>query len=148
MGGSGSRKAKLLFNLISHQPDIYKTYSYVKDPHDEKYQLVVTKTEGIGLKLLNDSKTLIEYLIDMNNICENIEEYNPNVEPKIMIVFDDIIADMLINKKLNPIVTELFIRGRKLNISFLFITQSYFVVTKNIRLNSTQYFIMKIPNKR
>ena len=59
--------------------------------------MVVTKTEGIGLKLLNDSKTLIEYLIDMNNICENIEEYNPSVEPKIMIVFDDIIADMLIN---------------------------------------------------
>ena len=148
VGGSGSGKAKLLFNLISHQPDIYKIYSYVKDPYDEKYQLLVTKTEGIGLKLLNDSKTLIEYLIDMNNICENIEEYNPNVEPKIMIVFDDIIADMLINKKLNPIVTELFIRGRKLNISFLFITQSYFVVPKNIRLNSTQYFIMKIPNKR
>ena len=67
---------------------------------------------------------------------------------KILIVFDDMIADMLSNKKLNPIVTELFIRGRKLNISLVFITQSYFAVPKNIRLNSTHYFVMKIPNKR
>ena len=58
------------------------------------------------------------------------------------------IADMLSNKKLNPIVTELFIRGRKLNISLVFITQSYFVMPKKFRLNSTHYFIMKIPNKR
>ena len=58
------------------------------------------------------------------------------------------IADMLSNKKLNPIVTELFIRGRKLNISLVFITQSYLAVSKNIRLNSTHYFLMKIPNKR
>ena len=62
--------------------------------------------------------------------------------------FDDMIADMLSNKKLNPIVTELFIRSRKLNISIVFITRSYFAVPKNIRLNSTHYFIMKIPNKR
>ena len=58
------------------------------------------------------------------------------------------IDDMLSNKKLNPVVTELFIRGRKLNISLLFITQSYFAVPKNIKLNSTHYFIMKTPNKR
>ena len=51
------------------------------------------------------------------------------------------------NKKLNPIVTELFIRGRKLNIALIFITQFYFAVSKNIRLNSMHYFIMKIPNK-
>ena len=66
---------------------------------------------------------------------------------KILIVFDDIIAYMFSNKKLNPIVNKLFIRGRKLNISFVFITQSYFTVSKNIRLNSTHYFIIKIPNK-
>ena len=65
-----------------------------------------------------------------------------------MIVFDDLITDILSNKKLNPIVTELFIRCRKLNISLVFITQSYFAVPKNIRLNSTHYFVMKIPNKR
>ena len=84
----------------------------------------------------------------MDDIYKNIEEYNPNKKRKILIVFDDMIADMLSNKKLNPIVTELFIRGRKLNISLVFITQSYFAVPKNIRLNSTHYFIMKIPNKQ
>ena len=67
---------------------------------------------------------------------------------KILIVFDDMIADMISNNKLNPIVTELFIRGRKLNISIVFITQSYFKVPKDVRLNSTHFFIMKIPNKR
>ena len=77
-----------------------------------------------------------------------IKTYNPNKKRKILIVFDDMIAHMLSNKKLNPIVTELFIRGRKLNISLVFITQSYFAIRKNIRLNSTHYFIMKIPNKR
>ena len=65
-----------------------------------------------------------------------------------MIVFDDMIADMISNKKLNPVVTELFIRGRKLNISIVFITQSYFKVPKDVRLNSTHFFILKIPNKR
>ena len=77
-----------------------------------------------------------------------IEEYNPNKKHKIFIVFDDVIVDMISNKKLNPIVTELFIRGRKLGICFIFIIQSYFAVQKNIRLNSTHYFIMKIPNKQ
>ena len=67
---------------------------------------------------------------------------------KVLIAFDDMIADMINNKKLNPIVTELFIRGRKLNISIVFITQSYFKVPKDVRLNSTHFFIMKIPNKR
>ena len=84
----------------------------------------------------------------MDDIYKNIEDYNPNKKHKILIVFDDMIADMLSNKKLNPIVTELFIRRRKLNISLVFITQSYFSVPKDIRLNSTNYFIMKIPNKR
>ena len=65
-----------------------------------------------------------------------------------MIVFDNVIADILSNKKLNPVVTKLFIRGRKLNISLVFITGFYFGVPKNIRLNSTHYFIMKIPSKR
>ena len=69
------------------------------------------------------------------NIFKNIEEYNPNKKHKPLIVFDDMIVDMLSNKKLNPIVTEWFIRGRKLNISLVFITQSHFAVSKTIRLN-------------
>ena len=84
----------------------------------------------------------------MDDIYKNIEEYNPNKKRKILIVFDGMIADMPSNKKLNPIVAELFIRGRKLNISIVFTTQSYFSVPKNITLNSTHYFIMTIPNKQ
>ena len=84
----------------------------------------------------------------MDDIYKNIEEYNPNKKRKILIVLDDMIADMLNNKTLNSIVTELFIRGRKLNISVVFTTQSYFARPKNIKLNSTHSFIMKIPNKR
>ena len=84
----------------------------------------------------------------MNGIYKTIEEYILNKERKILIVFDDMIADVLSNKKLNPIVTELFIRGRKLNISLVFITQSNFAVPKNIGLNSTPYFITYITNKR
>ena len=84
----------------------------------------------------------------MDNIYGSIEEYNPNRKQKILIVFNGMIADMLSNKKLKPVVIELFIRERKLNISLVFITESYSVVQKNIRLNSTHYYVMKTPNKR
>ena len=110
--------------------------------------MLINKRESTGLGYLNDSKAFIEYSNDMDDIYKNIEEYNPNKKQKILIVFDDIIADVLRNKKRNPIVTELFIRGRKLNISLVFITHSYFAFPKNIRLNSTHYFVMKIQNKR
>ena len=84
----------------------------------------------------------------MDGIYKTIAEYNPNKKRKILIIFDDIIADMLSNKKLNQIVTESFIRARKLNISLVFITQFYFAVPKNVRLNSMYSFIMRIPNKQ
>ena len=83
----------------------------------------------------------------MRNVYKNINHYNPDKENKILIV-DDMIADMIQNKKLNSIVTELFIRGRKLNISLVFITQSYFKVPKDVRLNTTHFFITKILSKR
>ena len=88
--------------------------------------MLINKRESTGLKHLNDSKAFIEYSNDMNNIYKSIEENNPNKKQKILIVFDDMIGDMLNNKKLSPIVTELFIRGRKLNIFLVFITKSYF----------------------
>ena len=84
----------------------------------------------------------------MQDVYKNIEDYNPGKKRKMLIVLDDMIADMINNKKLNPVVTELFIRGRKLNISIVFITQSYFKVPKDVRLNSIHFHIMKIPNKR
>ena len=83
----------------------------------------------------------------MQDVYKNIEEYNPGKKRKALIVFDDMIADMINNKKLNPVVAESFIRGRKLNISIVFITQSYFKMPKDVRLNSTHFFIMKISNK-
>ena len=83
----------------------------------------------------------------MDDVYKNIEEYNPNEKRKILIGFD-MIADMLSNKKLQPLVTELFIRGRKPNVSLVFITQSILLCQKILRLNFNDYFIMKIPNKR
>ena len=84
----------------------------------------------------------------MQDIYKNINEYNADKERKILIVFEDMIVDMINNRKLNSIVTELFIRHRKLNISLVFVTQLYYMVPKDLRLNSTHFFIMKIPNKR
>ena len=80
----------------------------------------------------------------MQDVYKNIEEYNPRKKRKVLIVFDDMISDLINNKKLNSIVTELFIKGRKINISIVFITQSYFRVPKEVRLNTTHIFIMKI----
>ena len=90
----------------------------------------------------------MEYSNDMHDVYNPTENYNTNKKRKVLIVFDDMIAGMINNKKLNPIVIELFIRGRKLNISNVFITQSYFNLPKGVRLNSTHFFIIKILNKR
>ena len=84
----------------------------------------------------------------MQDVYKNIEDYNPIKKRNVLIIFDDMIADMISDNKLNPIVTKLFIRGRKLNISIVFIAQSYFKVPKDVRLNCTHFFIMKIPNKK
>ena len=90
----------------------------------------------------------MEYSHDMHYVYKNIEDYNPDRKRNVLIVFDDMIADMINNKKVNPIVTKLFIRGRKLNISIVFSTQSYFKMPKDVRLSSTHFFIVKIPNRR
>ena len=84
----------------------------------------------------------------MDDIYENIDEYNSNKKIEILIIFRDMIADLLSSKKTNLIVAELFITARKLNISLVFITQSYFAVPKTIRLNTRHYSIMKIPSKQ
>ena len=84
----------------------------------------------------------------LNDVYENIDHYNLNRGRKILIVFDDMIADIMANKKFQSIIKELFIRCRKQNISIVFITQTYFSVPKDVRLNSTQYSIMKINSKR
>ena len=135
-------------NLISNQQDIDKINLYAKDPYQVKYQYLINKREKVGLDHFKDPKVFMEYSNDMEDVYKNTENYNSGKKRKILIVFDDMTADMINNKKLNPVVIELFIRGRKLNISILFITQSYFKVPKDVRLNSIHFFIMKIPNKR
>ena len=124
VGTSRSWKTNVLLNLIDHEPD--KNYLCAKDQYEAKYQLPIKKGRSAVLKYLNDLKAFIEYSNDMDGIYNIIEEYNPNKKRKILIVFDDVIADVLCNKRLNPIMTELFIRGRKLNASLNFIIQSFF----------------------
>ena len=121
---------------------------YTKDPYEAKYQFLINKRESTGLKHFNDPKAFIEYSNDMQDVYKNIDEYNVDKERKIIMVFDDMIADMINNKKPNSVITKLFIRGRKLNISLAFTTQSYFKVPKDVTLNSTRFFILKIPHKR
>ena len=110
------------------------------------YKFLINKTECTGLKHFNDPKAFSEYSNDMPDVYKNTDEYNTDKERKMLIVFD-MITGMINNKKLNSIVTELFIRVRELNIFLVFITKSYFKVPKDVRLNSTHFFIMKIPNK-
>ena len=143
IGGSGSGKTNALLNLINNQPDIDKIYLYAKDPYEAKYQYLINKREGVGINHFNDPKAFIEYSNDMHDVYKNIDDYNPDKENKILIVFDDMIADMIHNKKLDSIVTKLFIRGRKLNISLVFITQSSFKAPKNVRLNTAHFLSQK-----
>ena len=121
IGGSGSGKTNALLNLINNQPDINKIYVYAKDSYEAKCQYLINKREKVGLNQLDDTKAFMEYSKDMQDVYKNIDDYNPRKKHKISIVFDDMIADMINNNKLNSIVTELFIRGRKLNISIVFI---------------------------
>ena len=148
IGGSGSRKTNTLLHLINEQKDIDKIYLYEKDLSEPKYEYLIKNRETAGVKHLDDSKAFIECSNAMNDLYANIDNYNPNRKRKILIVFDDMIADIMTNKKFQSIIKELFIRCRKINISLVFITQSYFSVPKNVRLNSTHYLNMKINNKR
>ena len=130
----------MLLNLIKHQrPDIDKNYLYVKDPFESKYQLLINGKKKVGIENLKSPKAFIDYSQTIDDVYEK--------KRRILIVFDDMIADMESNTK-STMVTEFFLGGRKLNISVVFISQSYFKVPNTIRLNAAHYFIMKIPNKK
>ena len=148
IGGSGSGKTNVLSNLINNQPDIDKIYLYAKDTYKTKYQYLVRKRVKVGLKHYRDPKNFIECQKDIQDLHKNIEEYNPEKKRKVLKDFDDMIADIIGNKKLNPIVAELFFRDRKLDISIAFIKQLYFKVPKEVRLSTANLFIMKNPSKR
>ena len=137
-----------MLNLINEQKDIDKIYLYAKDLSESKYEYLIKNRENAGIKHVNDSNAFIEYSNTMDDVYENVDNYNPSKKRKILIIFDDMIADIMTNKKFQSIIKELFIRCRKVNVSLVFITQPYFSVPKDVRLNSKHYFILKINNKR
>ena len=149
LGVQDQEKTNVLLKLIKHQqPDIDKIYLYVKDQFQSKYQLLINGREKIGIETLKNPKAFIDYSQTSDDVCENLEDHNQTKKRRVSMVFNEMIADMESNKKLSPIVVELFLRGRKLNIPLVFISQSYFKMPNTIRLNATHYFIMKICNER
>ena len=148
IGPSGSGKTNTLLHLIDKFRPIDTIYLYTKDTDEEKYQNLINKREQVGIKNLNDPHAFIEYSKDMNDVLEDINNYNIKRDKKVLITFDDMIADIMRSEKFKAIVKELFIRCRKLNISLVFIMQSYFRTPKDARLNSTHYILMKMGNKK
>ena len=148
IGPSGSGKTNTLLHLINNLHPIDKIYLYAKDIHEPKYEYLINKREQAGIKNLNDPQAFIEYSDDMNDVLDDINNYNKNRDKKVLIVFDDMIADIEYNKNFKRIIKELFYRARKINISIVFITQSYFRALKDAILNSTHYILMKIGNKK
>ena len=146
IGGSGSEKANPLLNLIKKQDDINKSYLYAKDLNEPKYECFIKRREDTGAKHLNDPNAFIECSNTMDDVYENKDDSNPNSKRKMLIAFDNMMADIMKNKEFQAIIKELFIRCRKLNILLAFITQSYFSVPKDVRSCSAHYLIMKINN--
>ena len=105
IGGSGSAKTNVLLNLIENQLDIDKIYLYAKDPYEAEYQYLINKRKCVGINYFKDPKVFIEYSNGMHDVFKNINYYSPDKENKILIVFDNMIADMIQNKKPNSIVT-------------------------------------------
>ena len=141
IGGSGSGKTNTVINLIREQDYNYvteKRYLYAKDLNEVKYRFLIEKREYVGTKHKNDPTAYFECSNTVDDVYEKINYYNPKRDKEILIVFDDIIADIITNNKFQDIIKELFIRRRKVNISLVFITQSYFSVPKDVGLNSTQ----------
>ena len=148
IGGSRSEKTNTLLNLINEQNDIDKIYLYARDLNKPKYKILIKKCKDAGVNHLIDLNAFIECSNMMDDVYENINDYNSSTKRKILIIFYDMIADIMANKKFQALIKQLFIRCRKLNISLVFITPSYFSVPKDVRLNSTHYLIMKINNQR
>ena len=143
---SGSEKTNALLNLIQQDNNnlIDKIYLYAKSLEEPKYQLLIKKHENTGIKNLNDLNAFIQYSNTTDDVYDNIDDYNPKRKRKVFIFFDDMIADIMTNKRFQATIKELSIRCRKLNILLVFITQSYFSIPKEVRLNSTHYLITKI----
>ena len=148
IGPSGSGKTNTLLHLINNLHPIDKIYLYAKDINEPKYEYLINKREQVGIKNLNDPHAFIEYSDDIDDVLDDTNNYNKNRDKKILIVFDDTITDIEYNKKFKRKIKELFYRARKINVSIVFITQSYFRALKDARLTSTHYILMKIGNKK
>ena len=149
IGPCGSGKTNYLLNSIQRDKNIIdKIYLNAKDLKEPKYQFLIEKREEAGSKNLNDKNAFIEHSSTMDDIFENIEDYNKKGKRKVLIVFDDMISHVMPDKKAQQVLKELFIRCRKLSISLRFLTESYFSVPKDVRLNCTHYIIFKLNNKR
>ena len=148
IGPSGSGKTNTSLHLINNLHPIDKIDLYSKDIHEPNYEYLINKREQAGIKNLNDPKAFIEYSDDMDDVLDDINNYNKNRDKKVLIVFDDMIADIEYNKNFKPIIKELFYRVRKINVSIVFITQLYFRALKDARLNTTHYILMKIGDKK
>ena len=148
IGPSGSGKTNVLLHLRNNLNTIDKIYLYAKDLSEPKYEFLINKREQAGIKNLNDSHAFIEYSDDMNDVLDDINNYNKNRDEKVLLVFDDMIVDIEYNKNFKRIIKELFYRARKINVSIVFIMQSYFRALKDARLNSTHYILTKIGNKK
>ena len=133
IGGWKSGKKYALINLINEQNDIDKIYLYAKDLSE--HEILIKRSKNAGIKYFNDPNTFIECSNTMDDVYENIDDYNPSRKRKILIVFDDMTADIMTNKKFHAKTEELFERCRKLNISLVFIAQSCFAFLKDVRLN-------------
>ena len=148
IGQSGSDKTNTLLHLINNLHPIDKIYLYAKDIYEPKYEYLINKGEEAGIKNLDDPKSFMEYSDDMDDVFDDINNYNKNRNKKVLIVFDDMIADIEYNKNFKRIIKELFYRALKINVSIVIITQSYFRALKDARINSTHYMLMKISNKK
>ena len=149
IGPSGSGKTNALLNLIQKQNNnklIGKIYLYAKDLSESKYQFLIKKRENARTKNYNDPAAFIEYSNTMDDVYSNINDYSPKRKRKNFIVFDDMVAHIMANKKFQAVIKELFIRCRKLNISLVFISQSYFKTPKGARLQ--QYTLPNNENSQ
>ena len=120
IGGSGSGKTNTLLNLIKEQDDIDKISLYTKDLSEQKYEFLIEKHKNTRIKHLNDRNAFIECSNTMDDVYENIYDYSPSRKRKNLIVFDDMIAEVMNNKTFQATIKELFIRCRKINISLYF----------------------------
>ena len=130
IGGSGSVKTNALLNLIKGQDDIDKIYLYAKDLSEPKYDFLIKKSEDVEIKYCNDPNAFIEFSNTMDDVYENIDDDNPSRKRKILIVLDDMVADIMSNTKFQAIIKDLFIRCRRLKILLVFIHSLVFLLEK------------------